>query len=182
MLRGYAAVFNQEAVIGGRFREVILPGAFTDAVTPDGVRANFNHDPNLLLGRTTAGTLRLREDEHGLAYEVDVPDTSYGRDLMVSVERGDVTQSSFMFDVTGEDYEPATPSSGSLPLRKIRSVRLYDVAPVTFPAYSGTSVSARAMDMTAPTPEPLAVPAAFDPVPELLAAQLALDEAESWGV
>lgn len=154
-LRGYAAVFNSETVIGGWFRELILPEAFTDALArPDDVRAQFNHDANYVLGRTSAGTLRLSVDEHGLIYDVDLPDTSYARDLAQSVARGDVSQSSFMFEVTGEAWEYPPASSGQLPLRKISAVTLYDVAPVTFPAYADTSVSARAMTAKDRTPEP----------------------------
>lgn len=156
-LRGYAAVFNEEAVIGGYFREVVLPGAFSAAITRDDVRAAFNHEPNLVLGRTAAGTLRLHEDDRGLVYEIDPPDTSYARDLLISVARGDVSQSSFMFEVTGETWDYPEASSGQLPLRKINGVKLFDVAPVTYPAYEGTSVSARALELkdappAAPTP------------------------------
>jgi hypothetical protein len=174
-LAGYAAVFNEETVIGDWFREVILPGAFAAAITRDDVRAAFNHEPNLVLGRTKAGTLRLREDDKGLVYEVDPPDTSYARDLMVSVARGDVSQSSFMFDVTGEAWDYPEAKSGQLPLRKITGVKLYDVSPVTYPAYEGTSVSARAMALKD------ALPAAPGPPPDhtaaLLLEQIALDEA-----
>jgi HK97 family phage prohead protease len=179
-LAGYAAVFNQEATIGDYFREVILPGAFAGAITRDDVRAQFNHDSNLVLGRTKAGTLVLREDETGLAYEISPPDTSYARDLMVSVARGDVSQSSFMFDVTGEAWEYPDRNSGQLPLRKITGVKLYDVAPVTFPAYEGTSVSARAMALkdTPPQAAPTAPP---DYAAQHLAEQLALDAVEAQG-
>jgi hypothetical protein len=175
-LAGYAAVFNEEAVIAGYFRELILPGAFAAAVARDDVRAAFNHEPNLVLGRTTAGTLRLHEDSKGLAYEIDPPNTSYANDLMVSVQRGDVSQSSFMFEVTEETWEYPTATSGQLPLRKISGVTLYDVAPVTYPAYSGTSVSARAMVLKdAPPVAPTVVPPA-DYTAEHFGALLGLDE------
>ena len=174
-LRGYAAVFGEEAVIGGFFREVIEPGAFDEALArPDDVRAQFNHDSNKLLGRTTAGTLRLSVDQAGLAYEIDLPETSYARDLAASVERGDVSQSSFMFEVTGEKWEYPPKSSGELPLRRVANVKLYDVAPVTFPAYDGTSVSARALDLAkveVPPPPP-------DPAIAHTLAQLELDEVD----
>ncbi len=75
MLSGYAAVFNTDTVIAGMFRERIAPGAFTAAVREDDVRALFNHDPNCVLGRTTAGTLSLSEDQTGLRYQIDPPDT-----------------------------------------------------------------------------------------------------------
>lgn len=177
-LAGYAAMFNQEATIGEFFREVILPGAFSAAIARDDVRAQFNHDANLVLGRTKAGTLVLREDDAGLAYEITPPDTTYARDLLVSVARGDVSQSSFMFDVTGEAWEYPDRSSGQLPLRKITGVKLYDVSPVTFPAYAGTSVSARAMVLKdAPPVAPTSVPAP-DHAAALLLELVALDEAD----
>jgi len=156
-LRGYAAVFNRETVIGGWFRELIEPGAFAKALDrPDDVRAQFNHDSNFVLGRTTAGTLRLFVDDIGLGYEVDLPDTTYGRDLAASVDRGDITQSSFMFETMGEAWDYPPKSSGELPLRRVQDVKLYDVAPVTFPAYADTSVSARAMEQAGAVqpPEP----------------------------
>ena len=145
-LIGYAAVFNQEAVIGEFFRELIEPGAFDEALTTDDVRALFNHDPSLILGRNTAKTLRLSSDATGLRYEIDPPATSYAADLVVSVQRGDVSQSSFAFRVLEETWVNKTEATG-LPLRRIRRVSLYDVSPVTYPAYEGTSVSARAEEV-----------------------------------
>jgi HK97 family phage prohead protease len=108
------------------------------------VRALFNHDANFVLGRSTSGTLRLIEDDKGLRYDVDVPDTTWARDLMVSVKRGDVSQSSFAFEVTEEEWDYG--KRGEMPMRTIKSVRLYDVSPVTYPAYSATSVSARSLE------------------------------------
>src|SRR5689334_3189025 len=87
---GHAAVFNTWTDIGGYFRERILPGAFTRALKEDDVRSLFNHDANLILGRTKAGTLLLEEDPTGLLTQTFPPDTSYARDLAVSMERGDV--------------------------------------------------------------------------------------------
>lgn len=175
-LTGYAAVFGQETVIGGWFREIIDAGAFDEALArPDDVRAQFNHDANRVLGRTTAKTLRLAIDDQGLRYEIDLPETSYAKDLAASVERGDVSQSSFMFEVTGEKWEYPPRSSGELPLRRVQNVKLYDVAPVTFPAYAGTSVSARAMELAADWRE--VVPLRPDPSADLLLAELELDEA-----
>jgi len=180
-LAGYAAVFNEETVIAGFFREVILPGAFTNAIAADDVRAQFNHGDGgaLPLGRTSAGTLRLTEDDRGLHYEIDMPDTTQARDLLVSVKRGDVAESSFMFDVESsadETWDYAPTKNGQLPLRQIKRVKLYDVSPVVFPAYEGTSVSARAMVLkdAPPAVPPAPVP---DPIAPLLLEQLALDEA-----
>ena len=173
-LTGYAAVFGEEAVIGGGFREVIAPTAFAAALDrPDDVRAQFNHDSNRLLGRTTAGTLRLTVDKQGLRYEIDLPDTSYARDLAASVERGDVSQSSFMFEVEKDQWTYPTKGSTDLPLRRIDAVKLYDVAPVTFPAYQGTSVSARALELAHESQVVAPVP---DPAIALTLEALALDE------
>lgn len=143
-LGGYAAVFGSVTEIAGLFREQIAPGAFTEAVDRDDVRALFNHDANFVLGRTKAGTLRLSEDKKGLRYDVDPPDTQWARDLMVSVQRGDVSQSSFAFEVTEESWEYG--ERGEMPTRTITKARLYDVSPVTYPAYEATSVSARSME------------------------------------
>lgn len=141
-LVGYAAMFNREAIIAGLFREQIAPGAFDLAVKEDDVRALFNHDPNYVLGRTTSGTLRLSQDKKGLRYEATPPDTQWARDLMVSVGRGDVSQSSFGFQVVREEWtKPET--RADLPLRTILEARLSDVSPVTYPAYEETSVEAR---------------------------------------
>jgi HK97 family phage prohead protease len=153
-LQGYAAVFNEETVIGGGwwgFREKIDPGAFTDAITADDVRALFNHDPNYVLGRNTSGTLTLKEDDHGLHYDIDPPATQVGRDVVTLVSRGDISQSSFAFIVPedGDDWNYDEVKVGKLPLRTIRKVQLMDVSPVTYPAYPSTSVSARAKEMGA---------------------------------
>ena len=143
-LSGYAAVFGSVTEIAGMFREQIAPGAFAKAAKEDDVRALFNHDANYVLGRTTSGTLRLVEDDKGLRYEADPPDTQWARDLMVSVARGDVSQSSFAFEVTDDEWDYG--KRGELPLRTIKAVRLHDVSPVTYPAYTATTVSARSME------------------------------------
>ena len=141
-LVGYAAVFNREATIAGFFREQIAPGAFDAAIREDDVRALFNHDPNYVLGRTTSGTLTLSQDDDGLRYEADPPDTQWARDLMVTVGRGDVNQSSLGFEVVREEWtNPET--RAELPLRTILEPRLFDVSPVTYPAYEETSAEAR---------------------------------------
>jgi HK97 family phage prohead protease len=139
-LRGYGAVFNQRTDILGLFEEQIAPGAFTAAIGRDDVRALFNHDPNHVLGRSSAGTLRLLEDETGLRYDIDPPDTQSGRDVVTLIARGDVQGSSFSFETEEESWD--YPKEG-IPLRTITRAKLYDVGPVTFPAYEQTTVSAR---------------------------------------
>jgi len=130
-ITGHAAVFNQLSSDLGGFREVIAPNAFENVLTDD-VRALVNHDPNLLLARTTSGTLNLEQTDEGLQYSFDVPDTTYGRDLIVSMERKDITQSSFAFTIESDTWE----STADGEIRTINKVKkLYDVSPVTYPAY-----------------------------------------------
>lgn len=138
ILEGHAAVFNKVSRNLGGFVEQVAPDAFAQTLAegPD-VRALFNHDPSLILGRTTAGTVRLATDESGLYYSVDVPDTSVGRDLAISIERGDITQSSFGFYVNRDAW---TQTNDGFPLRTLEAVDLNDgdVSPVTYPAYPQT--------------------------------------------
>lgn len=156
-LAGYAAVFDQlSVVLYGMFREKISRGAFAGALSGD-VRALWNHDTNLPLGRTKAGTLRLEEDAHGLRVEIDPPTTQAGRDALVSVQRGDVDQMSFAFDVLEDEWDQD--ESGTL-IRTLRKVMLYEVSPVTFPAYPQTTVAARAGESSAWGDMP-AIPARF---------------------
>jgi len=146
-IMGHAAVFNQWADIGGMFREKIVPGAFARAIGSQDVRALFNHDPNIVLGRNRAKptpTLSLSEDATGLRYEVIPPDTQAARDLLVSIERGDVSQGSFGFSAspTGQNWD----WNADIPERTLTDVNLYDVSPVTFPAYEGTDVAVRQIE------------------------------------
>lgn len=140
---GHAAVFNREANIGGWFIESIAPGAFRRAIAEDDVRSLFNHDPNLILGRNRSGTLKLSEDDTGLMTVTIPPDTSYARDLLVSIERGDISQMSFGFRVRKQEWD----ETGDILKRKILEAELFDTSPVTFPAYTDTDVSVRAAAM-----------------------------------
>ena len=102
-VEGYASVFNSMSEDLGGFREIILPGAFKNALNDD-VRALYNHDSNYLLARTTSGTLELKEDDKGLYYRFEMPNTSYGNDLLELYRRGDLTQSSFGFTVDKDSW------------------------------------------------------------------------------
>src|SRR5690606_2679953 len=117
-----------------KFFEVIERGAFDDVLSND-CRGLFNHDSNLILGRTSSKTMRLSQDSTGLAYEIQADKRqSYVSDLLISLERGDVTQSSFAFTLTRENQRWV--EEGDTITRYIKKVsRLYDVSPVTFPAY-----------------------------------------------
>lgn len=146
VIRGIAAMFNSLSENLGGFREIIAPGAFKNAIDNSDVRALFNHDPNLILGRCNSGTLRLMETEKGLEFEVDPPDTSYARDLMSCMQRGDINQCSFGFNIeeNGDSWEK---DSDGLWIRTIRKIsKLFDVSPVTYPAYAATSCTTRSLD------------------------------------
>ena len=142
---GHAAVFGSMSADLGGFREQIAPGAFADAIGRDDVRALFNHDASAILGRTSAGTLRLREDVSGLAVQIELPDTQVARDLGISIARRDVSQMSFGFMVPqgGDKWE----QRGKQLVRTITAVEpLIDVSPVTFPAYPDTDAAMRSLD------------------------------------
>lgn len=136
---GYAAVFDTPSEPLGGFREIIRRGAFSRAIREGDVRALWNHDPRYVLGRTKSGTLFLREDIHGLRVEIDPPDTQWARDFMESIRRGDVDQMSFAFRALQDRW--LTDDSGAV--RELLEVDLYDVSPVTFPAYPTTAVAVR---------------------------------------
>lgn len=143
VLRGYAAVFNSLSEEIWGFYERIALGAFIDALKTSDARCLLNHDSNFVLGRMSAGTLRVSEDATGLLIENDVPDTQVGRDLVVSIERGDITHMSFAFTLF-PDGDSWGEEDGKL-IRTITHIReLYDVSPVTYPAYAETSISAEA--------------------------------------
>lgn len=141
-LTGYAARFNTFSQNLGGFVEVVDPTAFNQTIGEADIRALFNHDMNHVIGRLSADTLRLIVDDVGLRYEIDLPDTSAGRDLAVSVERRDVTGSSFGFRTIADEWGE-TPDA--FPLRTLKIVALRDVGPVTFPAYLSNDVALRSL-------------------------------------
>ncbi|MFC7552639.1 HK97 family phage prohead protease [Pseudoroseomonas wenyumeiae] len=136
-LAGYAAVFGAAAKIGG-FTESIAPGAFRASLAAKGdILALVDHDPGRLLARTSSGSLRLSEDARGLAFELDVPETGLGRDILALAERRDLGGMSFSFRVRDEAW-PARDR------RELRAVELLEVSVVqAFPAYAATTVEAR---------------------------------------
>lgn len=156
ILDGYAVVFNSESRDLGGYVEVIDPLAF-GAATADGsidlslhhrVIARAEHDSSLLLGTTNAGTLRLFVDDIGIRYEVELPDTTAGRDAAVLAERGDYAFSSFAFYILPNGREWRENDQGQL-VYYVLQARLVDVAPVADPAYWGSSVGLRDFDLDA---------------------------------
>lgn len=141
-IEGYAAVFDVQSEDLGGFREVIRAGAFAKTIKESDIRALWNHAPEYPLGRVRAGTLQLEETDRGLAFSLIPPNTQYARDLLVSMQRGDVDQMSFGFEAIRDEWAEAP--AGGLPIRTLLEVRLYDISPVTFPAYPQTSAQVRA--------------------------------------
>jgi HK97 family phage prohead protease len=134
-LSGYAATYGVPAKIG-TFTEIIKAGAFRNSLSGD-VLALQDHDPSKVLGRTRSGTLRLSEDKRGLHFDLDLPDTSHGRDVLALAERGDIGGMSFGFEALDEKW--------TNDMRELRAVRLHEISVVSsWPAYEGTIVSIRA--------------------------------------
>lgn len=147
---GYAALFNKESepikFFGTTFTEEIAPGAFKKAIKKSDTRATFNHDPNIILGRKSAGTLNLKEDEKGLFTETTPPDTQYVRDVVLTpIDRGDIKEMSFAFTVKIEKFEEDK-DKNTVKRTLVEVDYLYDIAPVTYPAYKDTSVALRSLE------------------------------------
>ena len=140
-LQGYACVFNSEANLG-QFSEIVRQGAFAKSLaTGSNVRALYHHDSAALLATTKGNTLQLREDGHGLAFTLALPDTSHGRDVAVLVERGDLQNCSFGFRVSpgGDRWE----QRGSTLVRELLAVELAEITLTADPAYQDTTVAMR---------------------------------------
>lgn len=142
-LEGYAALFGTEARMA-HMRETIMPGAFSASLAGEAdVLALVDHDPSRVLARTRSRSLRLSEDSRGLAFDLDVPDTQAGRDVLALAERGDLGGMSFGFVATDERMNGE--------LRELRAVTLYEISVVcAWPAYDGTVVQARSLFPSCP--------------------------------
>ena len=143
-LEGYAATFGNPAIIGGRFTETIAKGAFSGSIRSRvDVLALVDHDPSRVLARTRSGTLRLSEDSRGLAFDLDIPDTQAGRDVLALAERGDLGGMSFGFTALDEQRDGDK--------RELRAVELHEISIVlAWPAYDGTVIQARSQSQSAP--------------------------------
>ena len=147
--KGYAARYSSQSNDLGGFREVLAPGAFDKVLArrskPD-VVLTYNHNPDLLLARTSSGTLSLASDEKGLRFSADAPDTQLARDLATLIRRGDLTGASFAFTVQ-PSAESWTTDERGMAIRTIREVdNLYDVSIVATPAYNAASVGVRSLE------------------------------------
>jgi len=143
ILAGYAAKYMRYSQNLGGFVEQVSARAFAKSLADRvSVLARYNHDDNYLLGTTEAGTLRMSSDDVGLPYEVDLPDTSPGRDVAVLAKRGDLRYSSFAFHTLEDEWGV---TEQGFPLRSLLNVQLVDVAPVNSPAYLDTSTGVRSL-------------------------------------
>ena len=146
VVSGLGVPYGSETVIGDMWREEFVDGAFREAIAEDDIRSLFNHDPSIIFGRNQAGTLDLEETPRGVVYTArpDVNPTTEGP--LRNIERKEVTGSSFGFAVrNSKDEEWLESDDGKLPLRRIFKARMFDIGPVTFPAYPQTDAVVRSL-------------------------------------
>ena len=143
LIEGYAALFDSDSRDMFGVIETVRSTAFNKTLGEFDQRSLLDHDTQKILGRVSAGTLRLETDERGLKFSVDVPETSYGNDLLVSSRRGDIKEMSFGFDTILDKWEFS--EDGRQARRELIEVRLFEVSPVSFPAYEGTSFKVRSL-------------------------------------
>lgn len=154
VIAGYAVVFDSWSQVmqdnrGRPFRERFAPGAFNRTLTgkPD-IRALWNHNPDMPLGRTRNNTLRLQLDGQGLRFELEPPANNWGADAIESIRRGDVSGMSFAFNSRGEGRDTwEKPGADGVAQRTVLDADLFEVSPVTFPAYPATSVMVRSLSV-----------------------------------
>lgn len=149
VIEGYAAVFNKDSEDFGGWHERIAPGAFTDVLHDDAL-ALFNHDNNLVLGRNKVN-LTLTQDDVGLRYSLKLPATQLAKDVMVLVGDKIILKNSFAFTVAEQEWKHNDKQPSVRTIKKIK--RLYDISPVTTPAYPDATIGARSFEATKPTEE-----------------------------
>jgi HK97 family phage prohead protease len=139
---GYAALFGVRSDVGGYWTEEIASGAFAKSLSEDDILALHSHDTGRVVGRTGAGTLTLREDSKGLAFENELPNTTDGNDLVVQIERRDVSGMSFGFIATKQEWDETVDP----PHRTILEARLFEITYSAFPQYTETEVDLRSLE------------------------------------
>ena len=141
-ISGYASKYETMSKDLGGFKEIIKRGAFKNALQSPDIIANINHDDNMILARS-GNNLILKEDPIGLYFELEVPETTYGNDLLVNVRSGNVSKCSFAFAVGSDTWEQRS----GVAIRNIHEIKqLFDVAIVTIPAYEDTTIAIRSMN------------------------------------
>lgn len=155
VLRGVIP-YNSLSVDLGGFREVFRPGAFSETIERDDIVGLFNHETSLILGRKSAGTLRFQDSESGLSYSLDLPDTQAGRDVMVSVRRGDIIGTSFAFLIDNCERDERWERGNEYATRNVLKARLMDVSPCTYPAYPDSTVALRSLEQWRQAQKPTA--------------------------
>lgn len=139
--KGYACLYENDTNIGGYFTERFAKGAFTKSLKERDVVALHSHDDGRPMGRMSRDTLRFTDDDKGLGFENDLPDTQDGRDLATSLERGDIEGMSFRFRAIKEEWD----ESGDIPKRTVIEAELYEITYTAFPAYPDTEVGMRSL-------------------------------------
>lgn len=143
-LVGYAVRWDKLSVpIYGSFRERVRAGAFTESLKSNNVRALWNHNSDFVLGSTGGKTMALREDDKGLYFEIDLPDTQIGRDAAITIQRGDVSGMSFGFNTRKQEWDETDPKNI---IRTLVDVDLREISPTPFPAYPQTKVGIRSVE------------------------------------
>lgn len=144
-IEGYFAVFNSVYELWPGATESIAPGAFDDSVSDD-VRALYNHNTDLVLGRTSAGTMEIKQDSRGLWGRIRINrDDSDAMNAYARIRRGDITGCSFGFDIADQETEYREDGTVHWTIKRVSP--LYEISPCTFPAYQDTTVSARKHDL-----------------------------------
>lgn len=143
-LEGHASVFGVRTQLYSDLEEQVAPGCFTETIQRDDIRALFNHDPNMILGRNVAKTLEMHEDSVGLAFRVSLGNQTYANNLAESIDRGDIDQCSFGFQTEDDSFDRSVSADGSKTVvRTLRKCTLFDVGPVTYAQYPQAKVTAR---------------------------------------
>lgn len=143
---GIAIVYDQITIIWGD-EEVIARGAAAESIENDDIRAVWNHNNAIVLGRKKSGTLEIWEEKDGVHVRIHFPDSEEGRSKFKSIERGDVSQMSFAFDVIEGEWNVREEDEKTIWTRRIIKLKIYEVSPVTFPQYEETAIEARCKEM-----------------------------------